>query len=91
MGTIIAVIASVVGIGGLVGGIIYYIRKSGTVDQEIDQANADLAAQKAAREQLEAAQKAARDKDTEEFNAKAATITTAATAAELLNEQFKTG
>lgn len=86
MWTIIGVIA---GIAAMVGGAVWYIRKSESKDIELEASRirADLEEARRHKEQ-EAAEKLAK-KRTEEFNAKAAAVRNATDAAELLNESAR--
>jgi hypothetical protein len=83
------VIGVIVGIAAMVGGAIWYIRRSESNDIELEAAKikADLEAARRHKEEEAAAKEAARRK--EEFNAKADAVRDAAGAAELLNESAR--
>ena len=86
MWTIIGVI---VGLAAMIGGAVWYIRRSESNDVELEAARirADMEAARRHREEEAAAKEAARRK--EEFDAKANAVRDAAGAAELLNESAR--
>lgn len=86
MWTIIGVI---VGLAAMIGGAIWYIRRSESNDVELEAARirADMEAARRHQEEEAAAKEAARRK--EEFDAKANAVRDAAGAAELLNESAR--
>lgn len=86
MGTVIAIIAGVISLGGAIAGVVYYIKKNAQTAATVEAVTASAQEDAARVQALQAAQTAervARDKD---FDAKATAATSPAAAAELLKQ-----
>lgn len=84
--TVLEIVGAMVGLGGIISGVVYYLRRAAQNSADLNTANASLLAEQKQVAQQDAAAAAQRQARLQEIDAKAAAVHDAAGAAELLNE-----